>query len=172
MHATQSTALKFSMGAKVRSGAPGGTRTPDLLVRSQTLYPTELRAHSNALNVQQFTVNSSMISTRRQSSPHWFDFVCERRTFSVITEIECSGKTTTKSDPVLIIPTCVEIALGVAKLFAAPIERPLIVSITALEASPTPPTCTVVRNDFCGFVLTAFMKRFWPSLLRLTTTSK
>ena len=27
------------------SGAPGGTRTPDLLVRSQTLYPTELRAH-------------------------------------------------------------------------------------------------------------------------------
>src|SRR5713226_9451479 len=27
-------------------GAPGGTRTPDLLVRSQTLYPTELRARS------------------------------------------------------------------------------------------------------------------------------
>jgi hypothetical protein len=26
------------------SGAPGGIRTPDLLVRSQTLYPTELRA--------------------------------------------------------------------------------------------------------------------------------
>jgi hypothetical protein len=30
------------------SGAPGGTRTPDLLVRSQTLYPTELRAHCHA----------------------------------------------------------------------------------------------------------------------------
>src|SRR5882724_3378442 len=29
----------------VENGAPGGTRTPDLLVRSQTLYPTELRAH-------------------------------------------------------------------------------------------------------------------------------
>ena len=27
-----------------KNGAPGGTRTPDLLVRSQTLYPTELRA--------------------------------------------------------------------------------------------------------------------------------
>src|SRR6267142_4340291 len=132
-------------------GAPGGTRTPDLLVRSQTLYPTELRAHSNTLNVQQFTVNSSMISTRRQSSPQWSDFVCERRTFSVITEIECSGKTTTKSDPVLIVLTCVEIALGVAKLFAALIERPLIVSITALEASAKPSTCTVVRNYFCGF---------------------
>jgi hypothetical protein len=26
------------------SGAPGETRTPDLLVRSQPLYPTELRA--------------------------------------------------------------------------------------------------------------------------------
>jgi Pentapeptide repeats (8 copies) len=28
-----------------RSGAPGGIRTPGLLVRSQTLYPAELRAH-------------------------------------------------------------------------------------------------------------------------------
>ena len=26
-------------------GAPEGTRTPDLLIRSQTLYPAELRAH-------------------------------------------------------------------------------------------------------------------------------
>ena len=26
-------------------GAPGGTRTPDPLLRRQTLYPTELRAH-------------------------------------------------------------------------------------------------------------------------------
>ena len=27
------------------NGAPGEIRTPDLLVRSQALYPTELRAH-------------------------------------------------------------------------------------------------------------------------------
>jgi hypothetical protein len=27
------------------SGAPGETRTPDPLLRRQTLYPTELRAH-------------------------------------------------------------------------------------------------------------------------------
>ena len=33
-----------------KSGAPGGTRTPDLLVRSQTLYPTELRARGR-LNI-------------------------------------------------------------------------------------------------------------------------
>src|SRR5271156_5167014 len=30
------------------NGAPGGIRTPDLLVRSQTLYPAELRAPRNA----------------------------------------------------------------------------------------------------------------------------
>ena len=29
------------------SGAPGEIRTPDLVVRSHTLYPAELRAHSN-----------------------------------------------------------------------------------------------------------------------------
>jgi hypothetical protein len=33
------------------SGAPGGIRTPDLLVRSQTLYPTELRARLFRSNV-------------------------------------------------------------------------------------------------------------------------
>ena len=27
-------------------GTPKGTRTPDLLIRSQSLYPTELSAHS------------------------------------------------------------------------------------------------------------------------------
>ena len=27
-------------------GAPEGTRTPDLLIRSQTLYPAELLAHN------------------------------------------------------------------------------------------------------------------------------
>src|ERR1700730_6686461 len=31
------------------NGAPGGIRTPDLLVRSQTLYPAELRAHSSKI---------------------------------------------------------------------------------------------------------------------------
>ena len=31
------------------TGAPEGIRTPDLLVRSQTLYPTELRAQDICL---------------------------------------------------------------------------------------------------------------------------
>src|ERR1039458_2240976 len=34
---------------KRKSNAPGEIRTPDLLVRSQTLYPAELRAHSQAV---------------------------------------------------------------------------------------------------------------------------
>ena len=34
------------MKVKQLSGAPGETRTPDLLVRSQPLYPPELRARA------------------------------------------------------------------------------------------------------------------------------
>jgi hypothetical protein len=33
----------------MRSGAPGGIRTPGLLVRSQTLYPAELRARKGKI---------------------------------------------------------------------------------------------------------------------------
>ena len=32
-----------------RHGTPEGTRTPDLLIRSQSLYPTELLAHKRSL---------------------------------------------------------------------------------------------------------------------------
>jgi hypothetical protein len=34
------------VSAKLENGAPGEIRTPDHLVRSQVLYPTELRAHN------------------------------------------------------------------------------------------------------------------------------
>ena len=34
------------------SGAPGGIRTPDLLVRSQTLYPAELQARRQKILTQ------------------------------------------------------------------------------------------------------------------------
>ena len=34
------------------SGTPEGTRTPDLLVRSQSLYPTELPAHTTLKALQ------------------------------------------------------------------------------------------------------------------------
>src|SRR3990167_2593175 len=36
-------------GVSLRNGAPGEIRTPDHLVRSQVLYPTELRAHTNII---------------------------------------------------------------------------------------------------------------------------
>jgi hypothetical protein len=42
------------MGLQVveKSGAPGESRTPDLLVRSQTLYPAELRARRSSNTVK------------------------------------------------------------------------------------------------------------------------
>ena len=38
-------ALQYINEVHEKSGAPGEIRTPGLLVRSQTLYPAELRAH-------------------------------------------------------------------------------------------------------------------------------
>src|SRR5688572_10134553 len=35
-----------------RNGPLGGTRTPDLLIRSQTLYPTELQADGTAYGIR------------------------------------------------------------------------------------------------------------------------
>ncbi len=37
------------MGKLLKSGAPGEIRTPDLLLRRQSLYPAELRARTNEL---------------------------------------------------------------------------------------------------------------------------
>jgi hypothetical protein len=37
---------KMTSRSFLQSGAPGGNRTPDPLLRRQTLYPTELRARS------------------------------------------------------------------------------------------------------------------------------
>ena len=43
----QRTSLQESFNdSRIRTGAPGGIRTPDHLVRSQVLYPTELRAQA------------------------------------------------------------------------------------------------------------------------------
>ncbi len=39
-------------------GAPEGIRTPDLLIRSQTLYPAELRAHIDFVNDHYYTHNN------------------------------------------------------------------------------------------------------------------
>jgi hypothetical protein len=44
----------------LKDGAPGMTRTCDLLVRSQTLYPTELRARNDSHFTIPVRPNSSM----------------------------------------------------------------------------------------------------------------
>jgi hypothetical protein len=41
-------AVKAAVGFTMENGAPAVIRTPDLLVRSQTLYPAELRARRSA----------------------------------------------------------------------------------------------------------------------------
>ena len=51
-------------------GAPGGTRTPDLLVRSQTLYPTEL--HTLIFGLFVFSVLLDSIQRR-----FFFKIVCK-----------------------------------------------------------------------------------------------
>ena len=45
------TGKKFGF---VLFGTPKGTRTPDLLIRSQSLYPTELSAHNASLNALRY----------------------------------------------------------------------------------------------------------------------
>ena len=51
---------KFSHFPK--NGALEGIRTPDLLVRSQTLYPTELRAHDSVLLMSDQFDNKKMVA--------------------------------------------------------------------------------------------------------------
>jgi hypothetical protein len=51
------------------AGAPGGIRTPDLLVRSQTLYPTELRARLFRSNVSLPQVTRAYSKLRPCSTP-------------------------------------------------------------------------------------------------------
>ena len=47
------------------TGAPGEIRTPDLLIRSQSLYPAELRAHMLGLQGEAHDTNHSQIIKAR-----------------------------------------------------------------------------------------------------------
>ena len=60
-------------------GTPKGTRTPDLLIRSQSLYPTELSAHSA------FLKRLDIIAQLLQKSKYFFRF------FENIFEIICGA---------------------------------------------------------------------------------
>ena len=53
-------------------GAPGGIRTPDLLVRSQTLYPAELRAHSFVIVAQAIIFSANRDARAAPKFPQGF----------------------------------------------------------------------------------------------------
>ena len=57
------------------SDAPEGIRTPDLLVRSQLLYPAELPAHLT------FSVNSDIIAHPAGKVKPFFHKICPHPTF-------------------------------------------------------------------------------------------
>lgn len=58
------------------AGAPGRNRTHDPLVRSQVLYPTELRAHSSKQHKQHSNRN-----IRWKTFLRWFFFICFFKSF-------------------------------------------------------------------------------------------
>ena len=66
-------------GVFISIGGPGGIRTPDLLVRSQTLYPAELRSHIYAVFQQQSYYN--------ENGPDCQHFFIKRRVFFVLTAL-------------------------------------------------------------------------------------
>ncbi len=47
LSAWKAEVLPLNYTRKVNKIVPGEIRTPDLLIRSQTLYPAELRAHND-----------------------------------------------------------------------------------------------------------------------------
>src|ERR1019366_327600 len=57
---------QISEMTKRKSGAPGQSRTADLLVRSQTLYPAELRAHTVKGQLFQCTFSRVVMQPREQ----------------------------------------------------------------------------------------------------------
>ena len=52
-------------------GAPGGTRTPGLLVRSQSLYPAELRAQLPHYTSSRKPVSTNIPIKRRSHVTSW-----------------------------------------------------------------------------------------------------
>ena len=46
-------------------GAPGGARTPDLMIRSHSLYPTELRAHASSFIIRVRNCESEIACRRK-----------------------------------------------------------------------------------------------------------
>src|SRR6185312_14884306 len=66
---TRSThAVKAWIRKLLKSGAPGEIRTPDLLLRRQSLYPSELRARWFSLHAAAGAINRALIWQGQDSS--------------------------------------------------------------------------------------------------------
>src|SRR5436190_23703459 len=62
-----------SLKRQGKIGAPGEIRTPDLLLRRQSLYPAELRARANSLQLRVLPQQSrSPMFTKRKYEQHAF----------------------------------------------------------------------------------------------------
>ena len=59
-----------------RYGALGGIRTPDLLVRSQTLYPTELRAQRHLVQLLNKLSNKMVAPAGIEPATQGFSVPC------------------------------------------------------------------------------------------------
>src|SRR5579862_6248921 len=55
---------------RLKNGAPGGVRTPDLVLRRHTLYPSELRAHSESTAVEPLYYVLFRLTTRLGDRPN------------------------------------------------------------------------------------------------------
>ncbi len=74
--------LERTPAQSIASGAPGEIRTPGLLVRSQALYPTELRAHFASVSISRSTARSapahSLVTPRQMRSADLFkSLICQ-----------------------------------------------------------------------------------------------
>ena len=73
----------FDVKKRVFLGTPEGTRTPDLLVRSQSLYPTELPAHTALLR-------PNILPQGAEICKHFFLFFQKISQFSQTPEVSTS----------------------------------------------------------------------------------
>ena len=67
--------IQMGLKSNAASGAPGGIRTPNLLIRSQALYPVELRAQ---FGTHAFTIRSPDQATVNQTGDLPSDFTFAR----------------------------------------------------------------------------------------------
>src|SRR5262249_37664944 len=133
-----------------KSGVPGGIRTPNLLIRSQKLYPVELQAHWQIRRP----------GGRRDSNPQ------QPEPQSGALPLSYDHHNLSETESKIPIPLCKQRA----RLFQS---APLIVSASGPESSPqpvrfgTPASCNATRRDLARHRI--FLRRNHP---RRTSTGR